>query len=111
MDNGHVPADRKGEPGIGISAPSAPILKAETVFDPPFGTYRNRPPRSTVTEVGPPGAPYGEPGSGTSAPAVSIVNPEIELVHELTAYRRPRVAVIGPPTACRANGEPGTGLS
>jgi len=64
VDPGAVPA-ANGDPLISVNPPFAAwMLNTETLFEPPFATYKNVPDRSMVTSLGPVRAENGEPASG-----------------------------------------------
>jgi len=65
---GVVPA-ANGDPLTSVNAPVARLmLNTETLFEPPFATYKNRPEKSTAISFGPVPAVKGEPASGDKAP-------------------------------------------
>lgn len=68
VDPGVVPAGN-GDPLISVNPPFAALmLNTETLFEPPFATYKNLPDRSMVTSLGPVPTENGEPASGVKAP-------------------------------------------
>src|SRR6266446_6393018 len=58
---------------VGVSAPVASMLKAETLVEPTFATYANFPDGSTVTEAGPNPAGNGDPATTVNAPVVALM--------------------------------------
>ena len=73
IDPGTVPAGN-GDPFISVRAPFAALmLNTETLFEPPFATYKNFPDKSTVTSFGPVPAANGEPATGVNAPVDEFI--------------------------------------
>jgi len=58
-----------GDPLTSVNAPLAELMvNTETLFEPPFATYKNLPEKSTATSFGPVPAAVGEPARGARAP-------------------------------------------